>query len=466
MSAPAWQQPKDSKRKKFRKQLKKANLKIINSSFEQMRHQFAKIGLDLPHYAFVEVEELSLRERLKDLWHELFLKPAKWILKSMMFKIILIFFGTFVGAGCLVYYFEHVNGNKDQFVQIWDGIWWGIVTITTTGYGDKYPVTAGGRIIAGATMVIGIITAGIVTGNIASWLVDLRLKEARGLVSLAGKTGHLVICGWRREMGTVLTEILHLNPRLRPEDLVIIAPISQETLETFKSDERFNRVHILRGDYYTQTMLEHASIKYAHKVLILSDWSNPHASVTEVDAKTIMTAMTIEKIAPRVYVAAELIDLKFENYLRIAHCDEIIHSKEYSRALLANSAKSAGLAHIVYDLLHVDTPVYLATAKIPDEFVGRTFKEVVEHFKKIGSSIIIGLLENTGNLHQMKKEALSEAQKNPDTRTVLRNLKGVKHLTTNLPVLNPPRDYVIKKNTVAVLVENRNLKNSSHEVAS
>lgn len=52
-----------------------------------------------------------------------------------------------------------------------DAIWWAMVTVTTVGYGDVYPVTTEGRVIAGALMVVGISVLGAVTATAASWFV-------------------------------------------------------------------------------------------------------------------------------------------------------------------------------------------------------------------------------------------------------------------------------------------------------
>lgn len=52
-----------------------------------------------------------------------------------------------------------------------DAIWWSYTTITTVGYGDKYPVTTEGRIIAGALMTVGVGLFGTFTGLLASWFV-------------------------------------------------------------------------------------------------------------------------------------------------------------------------------------------------------------------------------------------------------------------------------------------------------
>lgn len=53
-----------------------------------------------------------------------------------------------------------------------DAIWWAFVTITTVGYGDKFPVTTEGRIIAAFLMITGIGLFGTFTGYIASWFMN------------------------------------------------------------------------------------------------------------------------------------------------------------------------------------------------------------------------------------------------------------------------------------------------------
>lgn len=50
-------------------------------------------------------------------------------------------------------------------------LWWAMTTITTVGYGDHYPVTAEGRLVAALLMIAGIAFIGMVTASVASWLV-------------------------------------------------------------------------------------------------------------------------------------------------------------------------------------------------------------------------------------------------------------------------------------------------------
>jgi voltage-gated potassium channel len=52
-----------------------------------------------------------------------------------------------------------------------DAVWWAVVTISTVGYGDKYPVTAEGRMVATVLMVAGVGLFGVFSGFVASWFL-------------------------------------------------------------------------------------------------------------------------------------------------------------------------------------------------------------------------------------------------------------------------------------------------------
>ncbi|TDE33286.1 potassium channel family protein [Actinomadura sp. 6K520] len=53
-----------------------------------------------------------------------------------------------------------------------DALWWAATTVTTVGYGDLYPVTLGGRVVASVLFTAGIALLGVVTATLASWFVE------------------------------------------------------------------------------------------------------------------------------------------------------------------------------------------------------------------------------------------------------------------------------------------------------
>jgi len=61
------------------------------------------------------------------------------------------------------------GGNINDFG---DAVWWSMTTISTIGYGDLYPVTATGRLVAVGLMLAGIALLGIVTASVATWLIE------------------------------------------------------------------------------------------------------------------------------------------------------------------------------------------------------------------------------------------------------------------------------------------------------
>jgi voltage-gated potassium channel len=70
------------------------------------------------------------------------------------------------------------RANPDaNIVNFGDAIWWAVSTMATVGYGDRYPVTGVGRLVAVGLMVGGIALLGTVTATVASWLVDTVAAE-------------------------------------------------------------------------------------------------------------------------------------------------------------------------------------------------------------------------------------------------------------------------------------------------
>ncbi|QLG46016.1 ion transporter [Costertonia aggregata] len=86
------------------------------------------------------------------------------ILLFLFVTLILIYFSA-VG----IYYFENA-AQPEHFSSIFDSLWWAIITLTTVGYGDVYPITVGGRIFTFFILMIGLGIVAIPTGIISSAL--------------------------------------------------------------------------------------------------------------------------------------------------------------------------------------------------------------------------------------------------------------------------------------------------------
>ncbi|GAA3218625.1 potassium channel family protein [Pseudonocardia petroleophila] len=91
-----------------------------------------------------------------------------------------------------------------------DAVWWTLTTISTVGYGDRYPVTFEGRVVAGSLMVAGIALLGVVTASIASWFVE-NLRKAGERI---GDELEDDIQDVEGRLGLVLAELRTISARL------------------------------------------------------------------------------------------------------------------------------------------------------------------------------------------------------------------------------------------------------------
>lgn len=367
--------------------------------------------------------------------------------------------GTWVSCSWLVYRFEHQaqGANVTTFA---DGLWWGIVTFLTVGYGDRYPITLEGRLVGAFLMLAGVMAIGIVTAKISSYFMEKMLRQGRGIVETNRLNDHFVICGWREDMEKLLLHILDFNPGLSSENLVLIAHLNQSTIDGLREDARLKKIQIITGDYFQESCLKRAAPERARKILVLADKS-PGAngqtpSMTEIDARTIMTAMTLSNIARGTLVAAEILDPKMDQYLKLASVSEIIYSGEYSRLLLGSASGGTGVTNILFDLLDPKTSAFINTKPITDFGPQLTYAAFKKEFEiKHQGCVVIGILENTGNQHRIKEFALRQAQKTPDMKKLVANLKAVKEIRCNYPVLNPSGHYQILEGSMAIVIENR-----------
>lgn len=100
-----------------------------------------------------------------------------------------------------------------------DALWWTITTISTVGYGDRYPVTPEGRLVAASLMVAGIALLGVVTGTIASWFVE-KMREAEQAADRARQEAVEAERETQAELTEVLDELRALREqveRLQPQ---------------------------------------------------------------------------------------------------------------------------------------------------------------------------------------------------------------------------------------------------------
>ncbi len=87
--------------------------------------------------------------------------------------VILLLYLAAVG----IYYFEN-EAQPEAFQSVLHSMWWAVATLTTVGYGDIFPVTAGGKLFTFIVLIVGLGIVAVPTGLVASALTEARGEEA------------------------------------------------------------------------------------------------------------------------------------------------------------------------------------------------------------------------------------------------------------------------------------------------
>ena len=375
-----------------------------------------------------------------------FKRSLLYILKNPLTYLWILLFAIIVLTTLAVYKTE--TQTESGIETPFDSVWFTLVTVFA-GYYDYCVKSLGGRAAALVQLLIGMAILSVITGKVASVFMNMQMKKDKGLKRLKKMKGHFLLCGWRPGFEKILDSVLNSNPDITP-DMIVLVNEAPDHIEQIRSIGRFKEINYISGDFSDEAVLNKAHIKDAVRALVISDRSKSYSDL-EIDSRTVLSVLTMEGINPGLYIAAELIDSKFQKHLEMAHCDEIILTQEYEHSLLATASSGMGYSNVIRALIGDDAETGILIEAIPSAYRGKTCREYKDSLSE-KSGILIGFLLNTGNFHERRKDALREAQKNPDIKKVVDNLKKVKTLKSNEVLLTPKDDFVIQANTKAIFV--------------
>jgi voltage-gated potassium channel len=298
---------------------------------------------------------------------------AIWLfMQRENFDLILITIVFLVIFSSLGFYL--VEPNK----SLLDSFWWSFVTLTTLGYGDIIPTTLVGRMIAIIDMILGIGILTILSANIASILVDRRIRQDLGMNSYKFDN-HIIICEWNYRAKLILKELRH-ELQMQQKPIVLIADIEHKPVND-------PNLFFVRGEVSDDT-LNQANLENASTVIILGDQKLDYKNR---DAKVILNTLTVESIYPDVYTIVELVDETYIPTCKRAHADEIIVSSNLTSKLISHTAINHGISRVITDLITYEHGNQIYKMIVPDSKIGSSFMELLIYMKETYQTIIIGI---------------------------------------------------------------------------
>jgi voltage-gated potassium channel len=296
------------------------------------------------------------------------------------------FIAILVFLGGLGYLLTEALESPNLLHQFGQGLWWALVTITTVGYGDITPKTTAGRLVGAALMVGGLVSFSLVTATVASIFIERKFRRERGLETVKA-TNHILILGWHYDGETLLDQLVRRLPPTAP--VVLVNQLTPEKMDNIRAKYPENEPLFVWGDYSREEVLLRANVRFAFKAIILAG-RQEEESAAEVDQRTLITALTLKSLHPKIKILAELLRPDNKSYLERAGAEQILVRGQYDSSILAGAIASPGLFQVLDSLLNAEGYTVWAV-EVPFGFQGRSVKDLADYLKEQYQALLIAI---------------------------------------------------------------------------
>lgn len=297
--------------------------------------------------------------------------------------------------------FEQTDPNAS--IKTWfDGAWYSIVTLTTVGYGDFYPITTGGRII-GLILVLGSVGIfGYIIGKISN-RATLYMEQKKLGLNGTKFSGHTIIIGWDEFGRLVSNQLLTVNSQIaivtnNKNDVDLIRDVYPET----------DKVFILFADFHNLEALKTANIQEANSVFLnFKD-----------DSETLVYLLNLRNAHPQQNIIVSINNNDLRNTFRTAGVDYMVSKNDLAAKLVASFIFEPEVAEFTEDIMEAavhptrdfDMQQFQVIEKNP--FRDKDCMYTFMHMKQKYDAIFMGVVK----FQRGKWELL----KNPSEETIIR----------------------------------------------
>lgn len=332
-------------------------------------------------------------------------------------------------------------------------VWWAIVTLITIGYGDFYPKTGLGRVVAMGVGFSGVVILSLITAGLASVLVERRILEERGLQEIKSR-GHRVVCGWNEHAEEVLAGIALEDPG---STVVVLSQVAPEDFADvrYRFQDRLD-LKLIHGDFTQESSLSMAGIQRASACVVLVDRSGDQP-LEKSDERVILATLAIKSLNSAIRLCVELIDASNEPHVRRARADHVYAWGRSSGFFLSRALTAPGLLAVMGELLASDSSVRLARLPLPRALVGRTFREAAEAMRESHGCILLGVMQEESpiNVESLLSDDLSAIDQFIRRKFEESGIDLKAAVSSSRPHLNPRADYTLSpRDSVIALVGN------------
>ena len=334
-----------------------------------------------------------------------------------------------------------IEPSHQDFDSIDESLWWSLLSLIAGEPIGGSPDSAFGKFMMVAIMLGGLTVFAMFTGVVSAVMVKrLRSEMEVKSMEIEDITEHIIICGWNRLAPLLFLEF-HNDPKMSERPIVVVGEFGERDILELAGAHR-QWVYPLNGDPTRFEILEQAGAKRANFSILLAD-KLISRSDQDRDARTILTALTLEKMNPDIYTMAELLSSEGVNHLKIAGVEEVIISDEIASNMIASSIRNCGMMTMVEELFSARFGHQFYKLPIQEWMVGKSFKEIFNHVKQNLNALTMSIERSFEPKEDGEIEPCSEIARN-------NNL-----LRKSRMIVNPDFDLLLEKNDILVVVSDK-----------
>ena len=212
------------------------------------------------------------------------------------FAVFAIIFGA-------VGFSQFETGLGDGISTPIDAFWKSLFSMMAGEYAS-YPISLGGKMVFLVLLIFQMGVFAMLTGTFSAVMYD-KLKESamHRPANPDDLNKHIIICGFSAKAAILATEFL-IDPAFKNSEILMIS--TKANLEELNARKiKTHRISILKEDFTRMETLKKAGVERAIAAVILSE-DGDNRSTQDIDARTILAALTIEKLNPTIHTSAEI----------------------------------------------------------------------------------------------------------------------------------------------------------------
>lgn len=298
-------------------------------------------------------------------------------------------------------------GSSENINSVSDAFWKSLFSLMAGEYAD-YPITLGGKIVFLILLIFEMGIFAMLTGTFSAIMMD-KIKETtmHKHTDPEELNNHVIICGFGQKTIILAREFL-LDPVFEDSEILIISEKQNMMEELEQHNLDTSRISILNEDFTSIAALNKAGVEKARLAVITSE-NNGIRSTQDVDARTILAALTIEKLNPQIHTSAEIYNEEFASHLKMGGVEDVVIQGEVSGKLLARISMHEGLLAFFKDLLSRDSGNTLDFILATQKYAGKKYFEAAVELHEEKGYTLVGVKPYNQDLMVNPKERIIAA---------------------------------------------------------